>query len=916
MSAKPVALPPADLRLLVPTATAWAVTALVLGAGPVSRSELPLLAVPAALLALLLFAVRTPRRTALLRTLAAALLTATAAVTTTVLHTADLYRGPLPALAVSGAELTVDLTVTGDPKSRTGHTNGTTPGQPRLLVPARVDRVGATATRTPVTVTVRAKDAAAWRTLIPSTRVRAAVHVLPNAAPEAPATPEAPAIPPASDTPLAPPALAGPPPPVPDPPPATSAEAVPLAPAVRALSTAGPDSRPAADDASTADPAAPSAPSASSGGAVADGPVTAARTTAVRTDSAALLVALGPPRLLAPPSLPQRAAARLRAGLRDACDHLPPDTRGLLPGLVVGDTSRLPDDLADAFRATDLGHLTAVSGANFGILLAVLLGTPSTAGTARRGGLAARLGLSLRTTAAVGTALTLAFVTVCRPDPSVLRAAATGLIALLALATGRPRQGLPALCGAVLVLLLLDPPLARSYGFLLSALATAGLLTLGPRWAAALQARHWPPHLASAVAATAAAQAFCAPVTILLAPRVSLVAVPCNLLAEAAVAPATLLGFAVLATDPVSHPAARFLADLAAVPAAWLVTVARRGAALPGAELAWPHGLAGAGLLVAVTVALCWAVPPLLATRRLRGNRARALLALALAVLLPAVLLRPPSLVRIATGWPPPGWRLVLCDIGQGDMAVLPLGGDSAVVVDAGPEPKAADACLRELGISRIPLLVLTHFHADHAEGLPGVLRGRAVGALQVTTLDAPPGERARVTGWAQAARIPVLRAGRGERRTAGPGLSWEVLWPDTVPAPDAPGPNNASVALLVTVGTGRDAVRIALLGDLEPAAQAAVLRRGPPLGPVDVLKVAHHGSANQDRALTAALHPRLALISCGIGNPYGHPSPHTVADLRGLGATVLRTDQRGDIAVLGTHDRLTAATHPHPPRG
>lgn len=227
---------------------------------------------------------------------------------------------------------------------------------------------------------------------------------------------------------------------------------------------------------------------------------------------------------------------------------------------MVGDTSRLPGDLLDAFRATDMAHLVAVSGANLAIVLGVLLGAPSRAGTAERRGLAAAFGIPLRTTALLGTVVTLAFVTVCRPEPSVLRAAGTGLIGLLALATGRPRQAVPALAGTALLLVLLDPYLARSFGFLLSVLATTGLLVVGPHWAQRLRARGWPHHLAGAVAATAAAQALCAPVTVVLSGHISLVAVPCNLLAELAVAPATLLGFAVLVLDPLScgpGPAAR-----------------------------------------------------------------------------------------------------------------------------------------------------------------------------------------------------------------------------------------------------------------------------------------------------------------------------------------------------------------------
>ncbi|WP_063832338.1 MULTISPECIES: ComEC/Rec2 family competence protein [Streptomyces] len=634
------------------------------------------------------------------------------------------------------------------------------------------------------------------------------------------------------------------------------------------------------------------------------------------TESAALLLVHGPPRQLAPPSLPQRIAGRLREGLRTATDGLPADARGLLPGLVVGDTSRLPDDLEDAFRATDLVHLVAVSGANLAIVLGALLGAPGQAGTPERRGLAALLGLRLRTGALLGTGLTLAFVTVCRPEPSVLRAAGTGLIGMLALATGRPRQAVPALAGAVLVLVLLDPFLAHSFGFLLSVLATAGLLVLGPHWAEALRARRWPHHLAGALAATAAAQALCAPVTVVLSGHISLVGIPCNLLAELAVAPATLLGFGVLALQPLFPAVARLLAEPAGVPASWLALVARRGAELPGGQLSWPGGWFGTVTVASVVLAACWAAPLLLPRPRVSGRPAparrrwvRALVTGALLAALLAVLLRPPQLARIATGWPPPGWRLAMCDVGQGDMLALATGErDSAVVIDTGPDPNAADRCLRDLGITAVPLLLLTHFHADHVEGVPGVLRGRRVGAVEGTMLDDPPGEAARVARWAAEAEVPLLRAGRGERRSVGRELAWEVVWPAPGASVEAPGANNASVALLVSLTGG---LRMALLGDLEPPAQSALSGR---LGRVDVLKVAHHGSAHQDWDLTGALRPRLALISCGEGNPYGHPSPKTVDRLRALGATVLRTDRAGDIAVTGDSPAtLGASVHPQP---
>ncbi|MER5639221.1 ComEC/Rec2 family competence protein [Kitasatospora sp. NPDC002227] len=632
-----------DLRLVPPALAAWAVTAATLAVPPAYRPALPLAALAAAATAVLLLSLTGPRRRTA-ATAAATLLTAAAATFTTLLHTADLHRGPIPALTSPTApnatattatqpDLSLDLTVGSDPKPHPAR------AQPLLTLRATVERVDSpdlpapVRTRTPVTLMVRAQDVPAWQPLLPSTRLRSAARILP-----------------------------------PDP-----------------------------------DPDRPD------------------RT---RTTAAVLLVR-GPPQILARPSLPQRLAGRFRADLRRACDHLPAEARGLLPGLVVGDTSRLPDDLAQAFRATDLGHLTAVSGANLAIVLTVLVGSATRLEEPTeldplptRPGLAGALGLSLRTTAILGTAVTLAFVTICRPDPSVLRAAATGLIGLLALATGRPRQALTALAGAVLALVLLDPYLARSYGFVLSGLATTGLLTLGPRWQAALLARRWPRHLAAAVVATAAAQALCAPVTVLLAPRVSLVAVPCNVLAEAAVAPATLLGFGALALGPLWPSAARFLADLAAVPTAWLAAVARHGAALPGAQLDLPAGLFGAAVLALATLALSWAAHPFAARRRPRRphppRRAlrTTLLGTALTAALLAVLLRPPLLTRIATGWPPSGWRLVMCDVGQGDMTVLPVGAadGTAVVVDTGPDPAAADSCLRSLGVTSVPLVILSHF--------------------------------------------------------------------------------------------------------------------------------------------------------------------------------------------------------------
>ncbi|CAM5229642.1 MBL fold metallo-hydrolase OS=Streptomyces tendae OX=1932 GN=GUR47_09570 PE=4 SV=1 [Streptomyces tendae] len=616
------------------------------------------------------------------------------------------------------------------------------------------------------------------------------------------------------------------------------------------------------------------------------------------------------PEQAAAPSTAQRLAGRLRSGLREATEDLPTDARALLPGLVVGDTRRVTPDLEEAFRETDLTHTLAVSGANFTIVLALLLGPPGLAQRSERRGLAPRLGLHLRTTALLGGVLALAFVVVCRPDPSVLRAAACGSVALLALATGRRRSLLPALATAVLLLVLYDPWLARSYGFLLSVLATGALLTLAPRWSAGLRRHRVPPRLAEALAAAGAAQALCAPVVAVLSARVSLVGVPCNLLAEFAVAPATVLGFAALATAPVAMAPAKVVAWCGGWPAEWIAGIARTGAALPGAGVDWPGSWAGAALLALVTVGVLPAGRRLVRHPWWCG---------ACALLLVLVVVQPPPLARVIKGWPPPGWRMVMCDVGQGDALVLAADEGAGVVVDAGPDPALVDRCLRTLGITRVPLVLLTHFHADHVAGLPGVLRGRSVGAIETTALEEPADQAEFVHRQAAAHRIPLRQAAAGEQRRSGP-LSWQVVWPPPTPGsptgPTSPGTaavpdteggaNDASVTLLVrTAG-----LRLLLLGDLEPPAQRELARSpaAAALAGVDVLKVAHHGSAHQDFALIRHVAPRLALISCGVDNTYGHPAPGTVAALRAQGTTVRRTDRDGAVAVTGTGRELRVA--------
>ena len=248
----------------------------------------------------------------------------------------------------------------------------------------------------------------------------------------------------------------------------------------------------------------------------------------------------------------------------------------------------------------------------------------------------------------------------------------------------------------------------------------------------------------------AAAQLACTPLVAAIAGQVSLVAVAANLLAAPAVGPATVLGLLGGVVTLVWPAAGHVVGVGAGWCVAWILLVAERGASLPTAAISWGSGPLALTALTALCVGLAIVAPRLLA-RRLTGLGCCVLMLLAV-------------LVRVPTpGWPPRGWLMVACDVGQGDGLVLATGAPhEAVVVDAGPDPRVIDRCLDDLGVRRIPLVVLTHFHADHVDGLPGVLDGRRVGALWVTRLQDPPGGVSLVRDAAGASPPP---AGRGAVR-------------------------------------------------------------------------------------------------------------------------------------------------------
>ncbi|MGH2811998.1 MAG: ComEC/Rec2 family competence protein, partial [Actinomycetota bacterium] len=437
------------------------------------------------------------------------------------------------------------------------------------------------------------------------------------------------------------------------------------------------------------------------------------------------------------------ASSFLRERMRQIASSLDREDGGVVLGLTIGDDELMSDETREDFRESGLSHLTAVSGTNVAIVLGAVMILLR----------AARVGR--RTQILVGLAALVFFAVVTRWEPSVLRASIMASLALVAFFFGRGHNSLHGLGLAFGALLAFDPNLAWSAGFQLSFAATLGILVLAPRIRDRMS--RLPKPLGEALAVALAAQAAVTPVLAIRFGSVSLVAVPANLVAFPLVAPITILGFAGALLGVLWPGGASLLFSVAAIFARALRAVASTSASIPGSGVDLPAaGLAG--IVVACLVILAVAV--LLAGYRRAGVRTFAVAA-TIWLLSSAV----------GHGAPPPreGLRLTFFDVGQGDAALAETPAGARVLIDGGPDEDFLAGVLARRGVRRIDLLLVSHFHFDHVNGLPSVLRG-----LQ-TVESAGPGVTNASLG--TLGRLRTEPAGEGDRYEIGD-LTVDVLGP------------------------------------------------------------------------------------------------------------------------------------------
>jgi competence protein ComEC len=561
----------------------------------------------------------------------------------------------------------------------------------------------------------------------------------------------------------------------------------------------------------------------------------------------------------------------LRQRFLDALAGVSEDARGLVAGLTIGERDMVSPSLAEQMRDLSLTHLVAVSGANLAIVMGAVYF------------LAAGFSLARNLRFVLALAVMLLYVLLVGPESSVIRAATMALFVMLGLWLGRGSSSIYALSCVVLLLLVIDPGLATDVGFALSAFATAGLVLIAPLLYKRFSARLGMV-LSAGLAATIAAQVYTLPIILYLQPSLPIYSVVANLLVEWVVAPVTILGLIAVLLSLIFPPAAQLSSWLASLGTQWIVLVSQNLSDFP---LVQSHFLPG---VFGITAACLFAFLFTIWLNQKRFSRLSGLGAMAVVIVTAVWILTDVFRQQLFAG----EWEIYACDVGQGD-ALLLKSGSSVMLIDVGPDSDRVRRCLAQAKVQAIQTLVLTHFDSDHVAGIDG-LRGFRVGEVLISPFrdDRPVVEKVeRALASIGTAQNPASMGQMGHLGS----IRWQVLSP-SAQAREAVDSNDASLTMVFDFGK----FALLTLGDLGEEGQRRVLEnhqrlllqlRQKPL----IVKVAHHGSADQLEELYEFVDPEFGLFLVG-DNRYGHPTKKAIAMVLKTGGSVLRTDKQGPIAI------------------
>ena len=565
---------------------------------------------------------------------------------------------------------------------------------------------------------------------------------------------------------------------------------------------------------------------------------------------------------------PLEAVAELRRALQDRFDALFPNHAPLLRALLLGDRSAVSDADTEAFSDAGIMHLLAVSGLHVSALaIAVtMLGT--------------LLCIPRKLMFPLVALLLAGYALLCGGSPSVVRAALMYVVMLGGRLSGRPNDLLTRLGLAGVLLLAVNPLYLWQTGFLLSFGAVAGLAALFPTLQQLWERLRIPRGsrlmrlgngLAQGVLGGLAVQLGTLPFMLTAFGRVSWLSLLLNLLCIPLAQLVLMLGM-VAAIVGGAFPSLAACVDALM---GFMVAIAHWAAGLPFGALLIPA--------LPLGLALLYAAFAVLGSAQLRTPLKKRALALMMLPVLAAAGVGWNALVRQTAGL-----KVTFLDVGQGDGALVNAEG-TYYLVDVGDNRGAVAEYVEDHRLD-VKAVFLSHAHDDHAGGLTALLAVCTPEAIYLPDgYDGPEADDEARAAIEQAKQLgaTVMQLAAGDSLQLSESVSAQVLGPAVEENPD--GGNDGSLVLRLTYGDGA----VLFTGDLPIRAEPERV------APCTLLKVAHHGSSGSTSSrFLAQVQARIAVISVGAGNYYGHPAAEALERLRWAGCEVLRTDERGRITV------------------